>query len=54
MVATATAIIASSAYVAIPVTYAFQNPSQPLVITYNFPGVTLSTLTSVGSVLYIV
>ena len=54
MVATATAIIASSTYVAIPVTYAFQYPSQPLVITYNFPDVTLSSLTSQGSILYIV
>jgi len=45
MTATAFVNITGVQFPADLVTYTFVSPSQSLVITFNYPGVTLSTLT---------
>lgn len=44
MTATAYVVINNVQYPAELLTYTYQEPSQPLVVTFTYPGVTLSTL----------
>jgi hypothetical protein len=44
MTATAYVVIDNVQYPAELLTYTYQEPSQPLVVTFTYPGVTLSTL----------
>lgn len=50
MTATAFVNITGAQFSADLVTYTFLSPSQPLAVTFDYPGVTLSSLT-VGEVL---
>jgi hypothetical protein len=53
MTATAQALIAGNVFSADLVTYTFLNPSQPLVVTWHYPEVTLSSLTPLESITFV-
>lgn len=44
MTATATVYVGGTPFRADIVTYTFLNPSKPLTVTFNYPGVTVSSL----------
>lgn len=53
MVATAAVYIDGTTFNADLVTYTFYNPSQPLIVTYHYPAVTLSSLNPGATVTFV-
>jgi hypothetical protein len=53
MTGTVTAFISGLEFIAIPVTFTFADPETPIVVTYEFPSVTLSSLSPLETLTFV-
>jgi hypothetical protein len=53
MTASATATVGDTAFTANPITFTFSSPESPLLLTWEYPSVTLTSLTPLETLIYV-